>query len=136
MKFRTKNVRYILVRLLHVRAHVLPFPRRRLHHIITRMHSCRMRTVCCSGCRGGRGGGTCNPACTGQVGCVSQHSLGRGCLLRGGVCPGGVCPRGVCQGWGVCPCGVSAHVGCLPRGCVCPGGVCQEVSVTHPLWTE
>ena len=73
-------------------------------NLTTRMHSSRMRTVRCSGRRGG--GGVCIPACTGQGVCipvctgwggVSQHALGRGCL-----------PRGVCaQG-----------------GCVCRGGVC------------
>ena len=63
--------------------------------LITRMHSSRMRTVCCSGRWGG--------------GHVSQHALGRGvypsmhwvgvgipaCTRQGGVCPGSVCLGGL-----------------------------------------
>ena len=46
----------------------------------TRMHSSRMRTICCSGRLGG--GGVC-------LGVVSA----KGCLPGGGgVCPGGVSP--------------------------------------------
>ena len=70
------------------------------YYTLTRKHSSRMRTVRCSGCRGGGG----IPACTGQGGCVSQHALGRGMCIP------------ACTGQER----VSA-CGCLPRG-VCPGG--------------
>ena len=46
--------------------------------IIIKMHSSRMRTVRCSGRRGGGGGGclpsgvVCIPACTGQGGCLTR----------------------------------------------------------------
>ena len=76
---------------------------------LTRVHSSRMRTVCCSGCRW-RGG---IPACTGQGGAYpSMHWTG-GYLPREGVCPG-VSAQGSCL-----PRGVSAQ-GCLPRrgGCL------------------
>ena len=52
------------------------------NHVLTRMHSSRMHTVCCSGHLGG-GGGVC---------------LGR-CLPRGRVCPGGCLPRGEQNDW-------------------------------------
>ena len=79
----------------------------------TRMHSSRMRTVRCSGCRG------CIPACTRQG----------GCLPMGGVCP--ELSAGGC---------LTREEGCLPGG-VCPGegGVFPgRVSATNPLppWTE
>ena len=114
------------------------------------MHSSRMRTARCSGCRGdvsqhalGSGvyvypsmhwaaGYVCIPACTGQgvsaqgVSALDVSAQGR--CLPGAVCYGGVClevsVRGVCLG-GVYPGGVSAR-GCLPWGClgVYLGGVC------------
>ena len=113
----------------------------------TRMHSSRMRTIRCSGCRG------VHPSML-WAGSVypSMHSAG-GMSAQGGVCPGkgGVCPgKGVSGQGGVCP-ELSAR-GCLPReegwllGGVCLGGVCPgeggvcpgRVSATNPLppWTE
>ena len=82
--------------------------------ILTRMHSSRMRIICCSGHLGG--GGVC---------------LGGGCLPKvGGVSAlGDVCLEGVSTLRGVCPGGgVSAQVGeggvypgrCLPGGCTPP----------------
>ena len=56
--------------------------------LLTRMHSSRMRTVRCNGCR--EGGGLCIPACT-EWGCISactaQGVSAGGCLLGG--LPGG-----------------------------------------------
>ena len=57
-----------------------------------KMHSSRMRTICCSGCLGG-----CLPRGKG----VSVQREG-----EGGVCLGGVCLGCVCQEGGVCPEGV------------------------------
>ena len=78
-------------------------------NLTTRMHSSGMRTVRCSGRRGGgvypsmHWAGGVYPSMH-WVGGVSQHALG-----RGGVCPGVyVCPGRLC----------------VPRGGVCPGGVC------------
>ena len=66
----------------------------------TRMHSSRMRTVRCSGHRGG--GGWCIPACTGQGVCIPA------CTGHGGVYPSMHWAGGVCLG--ECLLG-----GCLPH---------------------
>ena len=77
----------------------------------TRMHSSRMHTVRCSGCRG-KGG-------------VSQHALGRGgCLPGGGCLPrGDVCPnRDVYPG--VCPVNTGIH----PLWTEWPTDRCKNIS--------
>ena len=83
------------------------------------MHSSRMRTVRCSGRRGGGLGG------------VSKHALGRGVSALGGCLPGGCLPgglsgqvggglpRGCLPGGGVWP-GECLSGGCLPRGACLP----------------
>ena len=60
----------------------------------TRMHSSRMRTIHCSGHRGGRGGVCLGGFCL--WGCLPRGCLPRGCLPRGCL-PGGCLPGGVCQ---------------------------------------
>ena len=81
----------------------------------TRMHSCRMRMVRCSG---------------------HLSEGGKGCLTGGGVPAWGVSAQGGVSAWGgvCCPGGV-----CL--GGVFLGGVCRGVSARGclpdtPLWTE
>ena len=103
------------------------------YHPLTRMHSSRMHTVCCSGRLGGGGmcpGGVC------QGGCVQGGVQG---ASRRCVCPGCMCVWG--QG------GVSRGLvqGCMSRVCVCvfrrgvcPGGFVSQHAVgqTPPsLWT-
>ena len=73
------------------------------YYTLTRKHSSRMRTVRCSGCRGGGvypcmhwAGGLCIPACIGQGDVyLSMHWAGRGICLRVSACgvsaQGGVC---------------------------------------------
>ena len=107
----------------------------------TRMHSSRIHTVRCSGCRRGgergvsqhalgRGDGVCIPACTGQGVCItactgrgvypSMHWT-EGCLQRGESEQGGVYPGGVSAG------------GCLPWRCL-PRGVSVPVHAgTYPV---
>ena len=57
--------------------------------IKTKLHCSGMRTICCSGCPGGRGlpGGVCPES---------------GVCLGRDVCPGGLSAKGVCL-WGFCP---------------------------------
>ena len=76
-------------------------------HVKTRMHSCMMRTICCSS-RLPRGG--CLP---------------RGVSAVGDVFPGGVCWGGVCQG-GCLPRVVSAQGSVYLGGGVCPGVSAQN----------
>ena len=71
---------------------------------LTRKHSNRMRTVCCSDCRGGRGGAPAGGNCPG------------GC-----TCPGGVLPTGGCT----CPGGVT-YRGCTCRGVCAPA--CENIT--------
>ena len=75
----------------------------------TRMHSSRMRTICCSD----RG------VCVCLWGSAQGGSLPRGSSSQGGCLPGGVC-------WG-----------CLPGG-VCWGGESQHAlrQTAPPPWTE
>ena len=86
------------------------------------MHSSRMRTVYCSGCRG------CIPARTGQgvypsmhwAGGVSQHALGRGDVWLGGLSGQGLSAQwGVCSGGGVCPGEEGVFLGVSAQGSVC-----------------
>ena len=83
---------------------IQPCPKLRLR-AVTRMHSSRMRTICCSG---HLIGGVC-PGGVSAWGCLPNGVSARGCLPGGSVCPGGCLSRRVC----------------LPRGClpVHPEGV-------------
>ena len=91
-------------------------------HLLTRIHSSRMRTTSSSDCRG-----VCIPECTGW-----------GVFAQGHVCQEGVCPGGVCLGvfalggvcLGVSASGVSAQGGVSAKRSVClgvsaQGGLCH-----------
>ena len=95
--------------------------------LVTRKHSCRMRTIRCSDHR--RVGGVLPGVCTSRRGVLPG---GRGVYLPEGCASWG---EGVCTCWGCTDLGGCNCLGVyLPRGCTCPGDVpAQGGSVYHSM---